>query len=289
MLASSNITRFAPSPNGFLHLGHAYAASVACEAAGAGGRFLLRIEDLDGTRCRPEYEAAICEDLAWLGLLWQEPVLRQSERFGFYKEALSRLDGMGVLYPCFCTRRAIAEEAARSTNAPHGPEGPLYPGTCRGLDEREAARRIAAGEGYGLRLDVGRALELTGPLVWEDRGKGRQEARPELLGDVILVRKEVPASYHLCVVVDDAALGVTLVTRGRDLFDATHLHRLLQALLGLPAPHYFHHPLVVDAEGRRLSKRDRSLAVRALRAAGKASGDVLEMARGRLEKENGAA
>lgn len=270
------ITRFAPSPTGWLHLGHAYAALFAAEEArrakagtGVEGRFLLRLEDIDTTRSCPEYEAAIYEDLCWLGLTWVEPVRRQSEHFEDYRNALAKLDAMGLLYPCFCTRKEIQEEIARAGAAPHGPEGPLYPGTCRGLSPAEAQQRKAAGRDYALRLDIEKAIALGGhELVWEDLAYGTFVARPEVLGDVVLARKETPTSYHLAVVVDDAAQDITLVTRGEDLLTATHLHRLLQALLGLPVPKWKHHKLVTDSEGKRLAKRDNARALRTLREQG---------------------
>ncbi len=267
------VTRFAPSPTGYLHLGHAYAALLGWRAArDAGGRFLLRIEDIDRARCREEFVGAIVEDLAWLGLDWDGAVRRQTEHFDDYRDALGRLAAAGLVYPCFCTRAAIKAEIARAEAAPHGAEGPLYPGTCRHLSEDERERRIDAGEGFALRLDMAKALSRVGPLGWpldwEEEGRGRIPAAPESLGDVVLARKDTPTSYHLAVTVDDALQGVTLVTRGADLFAATHLHRLLQALLGLPTPRYRHHPLLTDAEGRRLAKRDRALTLRALRARG---------------------
>jgi glutamyl-Q tRNA(Asp) synthetase len=275
------VTRFAPSPTGPLHLGHAYAALVAHDLArAAGGRFLVRLEDIDTGRCRPEYEAALFDDLAWLGLAWDGPVWRQSERFPAYAAALSRLDALGVLYPCFCTRRDIADEVARAGGAPHDTDGaPAYPGTCRGRDPAERARRIAAGQSYALRLDLAAAMAMAvrghgGPLLFRERGTGPAGehgeivADPSPLGDVVLARKDVPASYHLAVVVDDAAQGVTLVTRGEDLFSATHLHRLLIALLGLPLPAWHHHALVRDGVGRRLAKRDGARSLAALRDAG---------------------
>jgi glutamyl-Q tRNA(Asp) synthetase len=273
------VSRFAPSPTGLLHLGHAHSALRAHAAARrAGGRFLLRIEDLDASRCRPEFEAAIYEDLAWLGLDWERPVIRQSERLPAYGAALARLDALGVIYPCFCSRKEIEAEFRRSLSAPHGPEGPLYPGTCRALAPEERVRRRAAGQPFAVRLDVARAAALAGPLAWRD-GEGRAiQARPEELGDAVLARKDAPASYHLAVTVDDAAQGVTLVIRGEDLLQATHLHRLLQALLELPTPEYAHHPLLCDAEGRRLSKRDRALSLRALREAGRTPDEVRRLA-----------
>ena len=272
------VTRFAPSPTGWLHLGHAYAAGVAWwEAQAAGGRFLVRLEDIDGTRARPEYEAGIFEDLAWLGMRWEEPVRRQSEHWDDYRAALGRLEGMGLLYPCFCTRKAIQEEVARMGQAPHGPDGVLYPGTCRGLSAGERADRIAAGESYALRLDVVRAKAVAGgELRWRDLGKGEFVARPEVFGDVVLARKDTPASYHLAVTVDDALQAVTRVTRGEDLLEATHVHRLLQALLGLPVPEWRHHRLILDENGKRLAKRDEARSLRSLRAAGWTAAQVWE-------------
>lgn len=271
----SVVTRFAPSPTGYLHLGHAYAALVAWRAArDGGGRFLLRLEDIDRTRCRPEFAAAILEDLAWLGLDWDGAVRVQSEHFADYRAALDRLDAAGLLYPCFCTRAAIKAELARSAAAPHGPEGALYPGTCRALAISERERRIAAGESFALRLDMAEAVRRAGPLFWEDERAGRIPADPSSHGDVVLARKEIPASYHLAVTLDDALQGVSLVTRGEDLFSATHVHRLLHALLGLPVPRWRHHRLLADAEGRRLAKRDRAATLRALRAAGRSPAEL---------------
>jgi len=273
------VTRFAPSPTGLLHLGHAYSALFAWVCArGSGGRFLLRIEDIDRARCRPEFTGAILEDLAWLGLDWDGSVRRQSQHFADYARALDRLEVAGLIYPCFCTRAAIQAEIARAGAAPHGAEGPLYPGTCRGLSLDERRARIAAGDGYALRLDTAKAAALAGPLDWEDAEAGPVAADPLSHGDVVLARKDTPASYHLAVTVDDAIQGVSLVTRGRDLFGATHVHRLLQALLDLPTPRYWHHRLLTDASGKRFAKRDRSLTLRALREAGKTPAQVREMA-----------
>ncbi len=266
-------TRFAPSPTGHLHLGHAYSALFAeREARKSGGRFLLRIEDIDVARCRPEFADAIFDDLAWLGLEWETPVRIQSAHMADYAAALAALDARGLVYPCFCTRAEIAAEIAAAGAAPHGPDGPRYPGTCRRLDPALRAERIARGDGHALRLASGAAAsffaELRDPMVWHDRARGRQIALIGQLDDVVLARKDVPTSYHLAVTVDDALQGVTLVTRGEDLFAATHVHRLLQALLDLPTPDYHHHPLLTDAQGRRFAKRDRSLTLRALREAG---------------------
>jgi glutamyl-Q tRNA(Asp) synthetase len=265
------VTRFAPSPTGYLHLGHAFAALTA---RNAGELFRLRIEDIDRARCRPEYEAAILEDLAWLGLAWEPPVLRQSERSLAYGAALQTLSAQGLIYPCFCTRKDIADEIARAGAAPHGAEGPLYPGLCRALSDAARQEKIAAGVPFALRLDCARAAALVGPLVFQERGAGPDGERgtiavdPVSLGDVVLARKEMPAAYHLAVVVDDAHQGVTLVTRGNDLFAATHVQRLLQALLDLPVPDYAHHRLILDDQGRKFSKRDSSVTLRELRAEG---------------------
>ena len=275
------VTRFAPSPTGLIHLGSAYSALFAARAAReVGGRFLLRIEDIDRTRCRPEFTAAILEDLAWLGLSWEEPVRVQSEHFDDYRAALARLDAMGLVYPCFCTRTEIMAEIAAAGGAPHGAEGPLYPGTCRRLSAAERKARLARGDDHALRLDTAKATALAGPLSWRDRARGTQQARPELLGDAVLARKDTPTSYHLAVTLDDHLQGVTSVTRGEDLFAATHLHRLLQTLLGLAVPDYHHHALLRGPDGRRFAKRDRALTLRALRAAGRTPAEVRAMAEG---------
>jgi glutamyl-Q tRNA(Asp) synthetase len=263
-------TRFAPSPTGLLHLGHAHSALFAARAAEqAGGRFLLRIEDIDATRCRPEFTAAILEDLAWLGLAWEGPVRVQSTRMAAYGASLDALRRRGLLYPCFCTRGDIAAAIA----AAHGPAA-IYPGTCRTLPRSEAEARIAAGRPYALRLDVGRALTETGPLQFTDLIHGPRRCTPEAQGDVVLARKDIPASYHLCVTQDDAEQGVTLVTRGEDLLEATDIHRLLQALMGWPEPLYAHHGLITDEQGKRLAKRDQAPTLRAMRASGMSPAEV---------------
>jgi glutamyl-Q tRNA(Asp) synthetase len=273
------VTRFAPSPTGRLHLGHAHSALLAHRLAqDADGRFLLRIEDIDRNRCRPEFEQGIYEDLAWLGLAWETPVRRQSEHLADYRAGLDRLAAAGMLYPCFCSRKEIAAEIARAVAAPHGPEGPLYPGTCRGLSEAERRARIDEGRPYALRLDVARALQRTGPLTWHDFDRGAIAAEPALLGDVVLGRRDAPASYHLAVTLDDHLQGVSLVVRGRDLFEATHVHRLLQALLGLHVPDYRHHRLLTNEQGERLSKRDGALSLAALREAGRSPAEVRALA-----------
>ncbi|WP_137899260.1 tRNA glutamyl-Q(34) synthetase GluQRS [Sphingomonas sp. 2SG] len=260
------VTRFAPSPTGRLHLGHAFAALQAHDLArAAGGGFLLRIEDIDGTRSREGFVAGIAEDLAWLGLTWDGPVLRQSTRLDVYDAALAGLRDNGLLYPCFCTRADIAA----SVSAPHhGPDGLVYPGTCRHLPAGEAAARIEAGMPHAWRLATDRAVAITGPLDWSDALAGPQRADPAAFGNVVLARKDAPASYHLAVTIDDAAQGITDVVRGRDLMRATDIHRLLQALLGLPTPRYRHHPLLLGPDGTRLAKRNGAPALADLRAAG---------------------
>jgi glutamyl-Q tRNA(Asp) synthetase len=271
------VSRFAPSPTGYLHLGHARAALFAAAAA-AGGRFLVRIEDIDRGRCRPEFEAAIFEDLAWLGLTWARPVRRQSEHFAEYRAALETLRARDLIYPCFCTRADIQREIANAVDAPLGPDGALYPGTCRHVSAIEARRRIDGGENHALRLRMDAAIAATGSLTWVDRAKGRQRATPAVFGDVVLARKDVPTSYHLACTWDDALQGVSIVTRGEDLFAATHVHRLLQALLGLPTPDYHHHTLLLGPDGKKFSKRDRAPPLRALRAAGTTPAEVRAMA-----------
>ncbi|MEQ9557456.1 MAG: tRNA glutamyl-Q(34) synthetase GluQRS [Rhodospirillales bacterium] len=279
MAADTTVTRFAPSPTGRLHLGHAYSAWFAwTQAAAAGGRFLLRIEDIDRGRCRPEFEDGIAEDLRWLGLAWETPVRRQSDHLADYTKALDALTDQGLVYPCFCTRKDIASEIAAAGHAPHGPDGPLYPGTCRTLDPILAADRMAAGDGFALRLKTDAASAMAGPLAWVDLDRGEQAARPGLFGDVVLARKDTPTSYHLSVTTDDHLQGVTCVTRGQDLFEATHVHRLLQALLGLDTPVYRHHGLLAGPDGKRLAKRDRAETIESLRASGHSPAKVWAMA-----------
>jgi len=263
------VTRFAPSPTGRLHLGHAYSALLAHDfARGQGGTFLLRIEDIDPGRVRSDYVDGIFEDLLWLGLEWDGELLYQSERLALYAEALETLKARDLLYPCFCTRADIAASAA----APHGPDGIVYPGTCRGLADPDLSAP------HAWRLDVARAAAVAGPLYWMDGETGVQ-AEPEAFGDVVLARKDAPASYHLAVTLDDAAQGVTDVVRGRDLFAATDVHRLLQALLGLPTPNYHHHALLTDAAGVRLAKRHNAPIIADLRASGVDPGVLVEALR----------
>ena len=265
-----HVFRFAPSPNGYLHLGHAFSALMNHEMAMAtGGSLLLRIENIDGERCRPEFEQAIYDDLHWLGLDWEKPVRRQSQHFDDYAEALRRLDQRGLLYPCFCSRSDVMHAVTDHLDWPRDPDGsPIYPGTCRHLSAGEGAGRIGGGAAHAWRLDVARALAETGPLQWRDLDLGVIPADPLRLGDVVLARKETPTSYHLAVTWDDATQGVELVTRGLDLVEATHIHRLLQALLDLPVPVWRHHRLLLDAEGRRYAKRDKAPTLAGLRAAG---------------------
>ena len=259
------LTRFAPSPTGELHLGHAYSAVLAYDAARvAGGRFRLRIDDIDGGRSREEHVAAALADLAWLGLGWDGAPVRQSQHLGDYAAALETLRLRALVYPCFCTRADIAA----SLSAPHGPSGAVYPGTCRHRSEAERARRLAAGEAHCWRLDMARAAAMAGPIYWEEEGQGARLADPRAHGDVVLARKDAPASYHLASTIDDAAMGVTHVVRGCDLIASTDVHRLLQALLGLPTPRYRHHALVCGADGRRLAKRDAAASLASLRDAG---------------------
>ena len=312
----SIVTRFAPSPTGFLHLGHAFSALIAWQRAReAGGRFLLRLEDIDPGRCRPDFAAAIEEDLAWLGLDWDGPVRVQSAHLAEYRVVLDDLAGRGLLYPCFCTRADIAREIAEAASAPHAPDGRTshapdgrtshapdgrtshapdgrtshapdgrtshapdgtipYPGTCRRLSTDERTARVAAGEPFALRLDVARAVDSVGSLTFHDETEGVVACQPLRFGDVVLARKDAPASYHLCVTHDDALQGVTLVTRGEDLLAATQLHRLIQALMGWREPHYAHHPLLSGPDGRRFAKRHGALSLRQLRAEGRSPADI---------------
>lgn len=274
------VTRFAPSPTGRLHLGHAASALFAFhKAQEAGGRFLLRIEDIDPVRCKDEYIDGILEDLHWLGLSWEEPVRRQSQHLADYQAALDKLKAQGLIYPCFCTRKEVLAEAAAAGHAPHEEEGegPFYPGTCRGLSEEESAERAKA-RPFVWRLDMAKACALAGPLVWRDEGKGEIAANPARFGDVVLARKDVPTSYHLSVVVDDALQGITHVTRGVDLFGVTDIHVLLQKLLGLPQPAYSHHPLLLDENGRRFAKRDLAMTLAAMREKGLSAEEVARKA-----------
>ena len=255
---------------------------IARAAAGADGKFLLRIEDIDQGRCQPEFTTAIFEDLAWLGLAWEEPVRRQSAHFADYEVPLRTLRERGLIYPCFCTRGAIRREIDAAGHAPHGPDGPLYPGTCRGLSPLEAAARMKGCTPFAWRLDVARARDKVGALAWHDERAGVVTATPEIFGDVVLARKDTPTSYHLACTWDDALQGVSLVTRGEELFAATHVHRLLQALLELPTPRYAHHTLIGWPDGRKFSKSDKAITIRSLREAGHSADDVCRMAVGEL-------
>jgi glutamyl-Q tRNA(Asp) synthetase len=278
------VLRFAPSPNGYLHLGHALSALIDFEMARAlGGRFLLRIEDIDTTRCRPDFEQAIYDDLAWLGIEWEQPVRRQSENLDAYARVLKKLEAEGLIYPSFESRAEIARHIAQHSGAPwpHDPDGsPLYPGMGKQLAPDERARRIAAGEPYALRLDMDAALKRTGALTWVEIGADPKQdhetlmAEPQAWGDVVLARKDTPTSYHLSVVIDDALQAVTHVVRGQDLYQATSVHRVLQTLLGLPPPLYHHHRLILDAEGHKLSKSTQATALRELRGQGVTPADI---------------
>jgi glutamyl-Q tRNA(Asp) synthetase len=284
----TRVLRFAPSPNGYLHLGHAYSALLNYDMARQfGGRLLLRIEDIDAARCRPEYETAISEDLRWLGISWHEPVRRQSEHFADYQAAIARLEAERLVYPSFESRSeisALVAERERHGPWPRDPDAvPLYPGRARKMPAAEREWRRRAGEPFALRLAMDAAVARAGVLTWTETGSGPQgqsgsiTATPQRWGDVVLARKELPTSYHLAVVVDDALQGVTEVVRGQDLFWATAVHRLLQALLGLPEPVYHHHRLILDADGRKLSKATQATSLRELRAAGATAADIRRM------------
>jgi glutamyl-Q tRNA(Asp) synthetase len=279
------VFRFAPSPNGFLHLGHAYSALLNFEAAQrAGGRFLLRIEDIDAIRCRPEFEEAIYDDLRWLGMAWEEPVRRQSDHPADYRAALDRLSALGLLYPSFESRAEIAalvQTREACGRWPRDPDGaPLHPGAAKSISDLERERRLRSGAAYALRLDMDAARRLAGDLTWTERGSGPDGetgevlARPEAWGDVVLARKDTPTSYHLSVVIDDALQGVSDVVRGQDLFWSTAVHRLLQKILDLPQPVYRHHDLIRDGAGVKLSKASAATGLRELRAGGMTVGEV---------------
>ncbi len=269
------ISRFAPSPTGFLHIGHAYSAMFAYEQAQlTNGKFLLRIEDIDQGRCRLEFEQAILDDLRWLGLRWSTPVRRQSEHFADYIAALDTLRSMGLVYPCFCTRKDILTEIQAAGGAPHGPDGLVYPGTCRNLSDDERSRKIDNGQPHAYRLDMGKSVKLAPTLTWQDVVAGKIDADPERFGDIVIARKETPTSYHIAVTIDDHLQEITLVTRGRDLFEATDVHRLLQKLLNLNEPRYHHHPLVIGNDGNRLAKRNDSVSIRKLREDGATPDDI---------------
>src|SRR5688572_13452602 len=264
------VTRFAPSPTGPLHLGHAWSSVLAHDfARERDGTSLLRVEDIDPGRARARHVDGIFEDLIWLGLEWDGEIVYQSERLDLYAEALDRLKARGLVYPCFCTRAEIAAEVAASASAPHDEAGTHYPGTCRSLSASDR-ERLAKERPCAWRLDVAASVASLGgeALTWTDAGAGEVVARPGTFGDVVIARKDAPASYHLAVTVDDAAQGISDIVRGRDLFASTHVHRLLQALLDLPVPIYHHHPLIVDTEGRRLAKRDGAPTLADLRASG---------------------
>jgi len=279
------VFRFAPSPNGYLHLGHAYSALLNLDLAQrCGGTFLLRIEDIDSIRCRPEFEAAIYQDLSWLGVTWQPPVRRQSEHFSEYQRAVEQLSALGLVYPSFESRAEIAKLVAKRVQGgswPHDPDGaPIYPGTAKMLSAGQRMELFESGTAYALRLDMAAAVRLAGDLDWQERGEGpggetgSVPARPLVWGDIVLARKETPTSYHLSVVVDDALQGVTEIVRGQDLFWSTSVHRLLQVLLGLPAPAYRHHRLILNSAGQKLSKSTDATGLRELRAAGATPAEI---------------
>lgn len=273
-------TRFAPSPTGFLHIGHAYSAIFSYnEAIRRSGKFILRIEDIDINRCKEIYETAIYNDLSWLGLKWESPVRRQSDYLDDYKSAVSLLLDMGLLYPCFCSRKDIQREAKLSAIAPHGPEGPVYPGTCRDLTEQDRENKIANNIPYAFRLNVEKALKHVGhELYWFDYKMGKQKAVPETLGDIVIARKDIMTSYHLSVTLDDHLQDISIVTRGEDLFYATHIHRLLQELLNLNVPEWHHHKLLLDSEGKRFAKRNQSVTIEQLRVEQKKTpSDIMNM------------
>ena len=274
---SRTVTRFAPSPSGYLHLGHAYAALFAWRLAQhTNGQFILRIEDLDKERRSKEFEECIYEDLEWLGISWNKPVMRQSDMSEAYKKAINSLTEMKLLYPCFCTRKDILEEINVSNNAPHKNNsfGPIYPGICRNLENEKRNALIGSGKPYALRLDITKAKHIVGNLTWYDRIRGKQIVQINNIGDVVLARKDIASSYHLAVTIDDAAQGITLINRGNDLFESTHVHRILQALLNLETPEWQHTPLLTDTNGKRLAKRENSLTLRSLRARGIKGTDI---------------
>ena len=274
-MSKTATTRFAPSPTGHLHIGHVYSALFAWNIAKkTKGRFILRIEDIDTTRCKRHFEEAIYEDLAWLGLDWEKPVRRQSDNISDYANAVAKLERSGLLYPCFCTRKEIKEEIQRIGGAPHNNFAPQYPGTCRKLRQSDRQIKINAGQDYALRLDISRAMNKVGNLHWTDLAHGKFSAQPLHHGDVVLARKDTPTSYHLAVTIDDAKQGITMVTRGEDLLPYTDIQCLLQSLLELESPLYQHHKLLTDDSGRRYAKRDRSLTIREMRIAGLTPAEV---------------
>ena len=281
-MTKNYITRFAPSPTGLMHIGHGFSALLAFEAAQKNnGKLLLRIEDIDQTRCRPEFVEAIYTDLSWLGISWAEPVRVQSEHFDDYENALKTLGDMGLLYPCFCTRAEIKKELENAPSAPHGFDGVVYPETCKHMGASDQQHKKESGTPYALRLDMAKALamlkaRLNWPLFWQDEVKGNVEATPQDMGDIILARKETPTSYHLAVSIDDHLSGITHIIRGNDLFAATHIHCLLQALLGFKTPLYTHHKLLNDEDGNRLAKRTDAPSLKSLRENGV---DGLELAK----------
>ena len=271
-------TRFAPSPSGLLHLGHAYSALFAeKEAKNGDGTLLLRFEDIDRERCDPKYENQIEEDLSWLNIKWEDNPRRQSEHLADYSAALKKLESLNIIYPCFLSRRELNDALSAPHNIPKQTNNIIPLNTDQYLSEAERERRIKKEEPFALRLRMATALKMVGPLYWHDIDKGPQIARPEIFGDAVIARKDIPTSYHLSVVVDDAIQKVTTVTRGNDLFEATHLHRLLQELLGLHVPQYKHHKILTDNKGERMAKRDKSITLQSLRLSGKKPADIYKM------------
>ena len=275
------ITRFAPSPSGHLHLGHAYSALMTAKISKNAGKndsqLLLRIEDIDISRCRKEFEDSIIEDLIWLGLQWQKPILRQSDRFDIYDSFLNKLTNLGLTYPCFCSRKDIANNIDRILNAPHGPDGFIYPATCKNLTDIEIDKLKSTGKPYAIRMHMDRAVAITGGLDFFDEILGRIKIDAVSCGDIILARKDMGSSYHLSVVIDDGLQGVNLITRGVDLLHATHVQRVLQCLFGFVEPIYHHHKLLSDENGRRYAKRDHALTLKSLRDKGKSPDDIKNM------------
>jgi len=269
------VTRFAPSPSGYLHLGHAYSAIFAYKIAKENnGKFILRMEDIDTTRCKRKYEEAILEDLEWLGLKWSNPVRRQSEHLAYYQEALQKLKCMGLLYPCFCTRSDILTEIMSATDAPHNRTSFIYPGTCRHLPFNIQKTKLCNNKNHSFRLDIQKAIKSSKPLYWEEFSKKKIRVKADYFGDIVIARKDIPTSYHLAVTLDDHIQDISLVTRGADLFESTHIQRMIQSLLGLQVPIYRHHQLLKTSKGKRFAKRNRSLTLRNLRKSGYAPDSI---------------
>ena len=274
----SNFTRFAPSPTGHLHLGHIFSAFFAFEASKIlGGEFIVRIEDIDPQRSRAHFEKSIFDDLDWIGIKYRKDIRRQSEKMSDYKAAIEELDRLNIIYPCFCTRSEIQAEILRAGNAPHGIDHSIYPGTCRRLSKSEKEKKIKQNKNFAWRINIRAAAKKVGKLFWNDIRLGQHEVPVGIIGDVVIGRKDVPASYHLASTLDDHLQNIGLVSRGEDLVESTHIHRLLQSLLGLKTPVYFHHPLVLDSNGVRLSKRTRALTIKSMKAKGKSANEIINL------------